>query len=187
MTAGKLFEGSINRWVDRSQESGFGWIRYDSGRPRLQDIFYLHTGIAPDNVGRRSHGKIAGNLVRFRLEKHIHRGSPAVKAVDIVSVFPTDVAEPDAHREITVVESLVRNHRGFLGSIFLRRKCGDQLHLSRADVSDDYKERFLNLHIGDHVWCGVQPSTNSRHPTWCAVAAEFYSAEEEHAMREEGV
>jgi hypothetical protein len=181
--ADRIFEGTIDHWSDRGDAAGFGFIECSLGGPRLDRIFYGQNDILPDAIGRRLHGRILGNLVRFRLGKHVHRGQPTAKAVDIESVFPVDIANPQAHREVSVIDNIVAGSRGPVASVFLLRSSGDKLYLGYDGVAEAHRDRFPHLKRGDHVWHGVEPPAGNQ-KLFRAVHAEFYSPEEENAMRE---
>jgi hypothetical protein len=171
-----IHEGEICHFSKSEGGRGFGFIRFDQGRNRSRIYFNL-ADVSPDNLGRTTHARIIGSPVRFRMQKYTRNGEPAVKAAEVCAIFPTDVPEPESHRECAVVETIVR------GSVFLRRESGDQLHLCRSGVADDHRHRFDELRVGDHIWCGVQPPTDSRHSNWSAVDARFYSPQEEVEIR----
>jgi hypothetical protein len=51
-------------------------------------------------------------LVQFRLAaKYLYKGKPSAKAVDIQGIFPTDVENPNDHREVSVVDSILKRER----------------------------------------------------------------------------
>lgn len=143
----RVFEGEIARWVERSRNS-FGFIRYDSGAS-IDHVWFSEDGIIPDNVFRTSHARQAGNDVRFRIVKSSYRDAPSCKAVEIVPIFPTDVPDPEKHREISRVERVGKAH------VILRRKSGDQLYLHQRDVVDEFRPRWAALHEGSKVYHGV--------------------------------
>jgi hypothetical protein len=141
--------------------------RADSGGARLERVFFGDSGIRADNIGRPSHAKIVGNLVHFRLEKYEYKGSPSVKAIDITSVFPTDVEDVAAHREISVVHNLRPR------AAFLRRSCGEDAILAVGNVAEQFIEKFYDIKVGQRVWHGVEsPARGLR--LWAATHAEFY-------------
>jgi hypothetical protein len=181
----RIFQGTIDKWIDRGDGNGYGFVLYQPGGSRLDRVYFDQEGITPNNIGLRSHGKILGNLVHFRIARYTHRDKPSAKAVDIRSAFPVGVADPEAHREISVVDRLVPGSLGSLGYVFLRRKNGDSLYLSSADVADRFKSQFQELRVGQHVWHGVQPPVDKR-PLWRATFAELYSPQEEAAMQDQG-
>ena len=175
----RIYEGEIDFWTDRGNAAGFGFVSYDSGS-RIDRAFFSHDDIAPDALGRRSHAKIIGSLVRFKLRKYSYKGELSAKAIEVQSIFSADVENVQDHREVSVVERILK------GSAFLKRTCGDKVYLGLADVADDHKGRFQKLRIGDHVWSGVAPPLGNQR-TWRATAAEFYSPEEEAALREQEI
>jgi len=179
MTTSKILEGVIDRWVDRGPScggsGGFGFIEFDTGGASLHRIFYLWEGIDPDNIGRRSHGRIPGAPVRFRTVKCLHRGQPSTKAIEVQSVFPTDVPDPESHREVSVVERIIP------GAVFLARDHGDQAFLTLDGVAPEHQHKFHKLRVGDHVYHGVRPPDDHR-LLYVATEAEFYSEAEEFAF-----
>jgi hypothetical protein len=110
---------------------------------------------------------MVGNLVRFRIEKTMHRGESRPRAYDVTSVFPVDVENPDEHREISFVEKATSTYA------FLRRKCGDQIYLNKFDVVEAFRDRWRTLREGDRVWHGVSAPNDGQ--TWSAVAAEIFA------------
>ena len=174
---GKVYEGVIDKWIRGGHRaSGYGFIEHASGA-RLQRIFYKWEDIVEDNVGRRFAGQIVGAPVRFRIVKYIDKGQPAVRAVEVQNVFSSDVAEPiEDHREVSRVDHLARN------AAFLEREHGDQVFLRLSDVAPHHQHSFHKLQLGDHVWHGVRPPDQDG-KIFFATNAEFYSLEEEAAMR----
>jgi hypothetical protein len=164
----KVFEGSVSAWFEkRSGGSGFGFVNYDGGGARVDRVYFCDSDIICDNAGRRGFAKIVGNLVHFRLEKYEYKGLPSVKAVGITSVFPTDVEDVAAHREISVVHNLRPR------AVFLRRSSGEDLILPVGNVAEPFLEQFYSLKIGQRVWHGVQPPAAGMR-LWAATHAEFY-------------
>jgi hypothetical protein len=178
----KAFQGTIEYWVDRGNSSGFGFVSYESGS-RIDRVFFSHEDITPDGLGRRSHAKIIGSRVKFKLTKYLYKDQPSAKAVEVQSIFPSDAADPN-HREVSVVEHVIKGSHQPIASVFLKRSSGDKLYLTSCSVAAGHKDRFHNTRIGDHVWSGVKPPTDG-HPTWLATEAEFYSKAEEEAIRQE--
>lgn len=173
MSKSKIYDGEIAVFFKTLYGGGgYGFLKSDVGR-----FYFLLDDCEPDNIGRKLFARNPGSPVRFRVEKYLRRGQPETKAVEVGSMFPTDIQDPESHREVAVVEKIVR------GSVFLRRESGDQLHLCRAGVAVGHEDRFDNLNIGDHVWCGAAPPIDSRHPNWSAVHAELYSPTEENEIR----
>jgi hypothetical protein len=140
----RILQGEVQLWVDRGNSSGYGFILFSHGGPRLDRVFFSHDDITPDALGRRSHG----------------------------------------HREVSVVEHILKGLHQPIASVFLKRSSGDKLYLSIADVAESHKERFPNLCVGDHVWHGVAPPHGDQR-TWRATGAEFYSCDGELALREQ--
>jgi hypothetical protein len=171
---GKLFEGTIDFWTDRGNAAGFGFILFSAGGRQLDRIFYAHDDIVPDSIGRRQHGRILGNLVRFKLGKHLHRGQPTAKALDVESVFPVDIANAEAHREVSTVDHILKGTREPIAAVFLKRNCGDKLYLSCDGVVPEFRDRWKTLRVGSRVYHGVAAPTE-RQKTWQAVAAEIFA------------
>jgi hypothetical protein len=181
MTVGnKIYEGMVRRWVDRGPSAGFGFIQYSPGGSSNDEVFYLWEDIEVDNIGRKHHGRIVGNLVRFKLIKTIHRGQPSARAVEVQSVFPTDIEEGDlaGHREISTVERLIDR------AAFLKRESGDQCFLSVNDVDPMHRHKFSKLRTNDHVWHGIRPPAEDGR-LFSATFAEFYSEQEEKDFAKE--
>jgi hypothetical protein len=181
----KVFEGTIDKWVDRGNAAGFGFVGFESGS-RIDRAFFSHDDITPDALGRRSHAKIVGSPIRFKLSKYLYRGEPSAKAVEVQSIFSADVENVQDHREVSVVEHILKGSRQPIASVFLKRRSGDKLYLGIEDVAADHKEGFRRLRVGDHVWSGIAPPLGNQR-TWRATAAEFYSPEEEAALREQEI
>lgn len=174
----KMFDGTVDYWKDTGTANGFGFLSYESGS-RIDRIYFDHNGITPSSIGITQHAKIVGNLVRFRLSAHMHKGERKPKATAIESVFSTEITTlVEDHREISVIDHIVRGPKREVASVFLKRKSGDQLYLSHSNVAPEHRDRFHRLQIGQHVWHGVQRPTGS-HLTWLATAGEFYSKGEE--------
>lgn len=165
----RIFEGTIDRWIAREHTNGsFGFIEFDHGGSRLDRAYFSESGIEPDNLGRRSHGRIPGNLVRFQLERTIHRGHASCRAINIRSVFDVNVSDPDIHREISKVETVFPRYA------FLRRDGGDLIYLNISDVADAFKTLWPTLCEGSKVWHGVAAPSEG-HKTWRAVAGEIFA------------
>lgn len=165
----RIFEGEIARWVERPRNS-FGFIRYDSGSS-IDHVWFAEDGIRPDNVFRTSHARQVGNDIRFRIVKSEHRSAPSSKAVDIVSVFPTNIADPEKHREISRVARVGKSH------VILRRRSGDQLFLHLSDVVDAFRPRWAILQEGSKVYHGVSGPAE-KCPTPRATNAEIFGDNE---------
>ena len=171
---GKVFEGTIDFWTDRGNAAGFGFILSSTGGPRLDRIFYDHNDICPDAIGRRQHGRIVGNLVRFKLGRHVHRGQPTARALDVESVFAADKVNPASHREVSTVDHILKGTREPIAAVFLKRECGDKLYLSCDGVVREFRDRWKTLEVGSRVYHGVAAPTD-RQKTWQAVAAEIFA------------
>lgn len=168
----QVFEGTIRVWKDT-----FGFIDYDSDGSRIDSIFYPGKNIIPDNLGRTGHGKIEGSPLRFKIIMSLNRGELRPTAVEVTPLFPSDVEDPEAHREVSRVERLC-----FRG-VYLRRETGGQLYLSIDNILPEFRTRFSALRQGDLVWHGVKPPTKvGTQTTWCAVAGELYSRQEQDAF-----
>jgi cold shock CspA family protein len=177
----KVYEGEVVKWFDRRDASGFGFIKFESGR-NVNSVFFDYDDIVEDNIGRRLHARIIGNLVRFRLDTHIHRGEKRAIARDVTSIFPTDVRGPENHREISVVDRIVPGKREPIAAAFLVRECGDKLYLNCDGVANAHKHRFRYLRVGQHVWHGIEPPIGNQ-KSFRAVHSEFYSDVEEAAIQ----
>src|SRR5580700_6762861 len=114
----KVFEGTIDKWVDRGNAAGFGFVGFESGS-RIDRAFFSHDDITPDALGRRSHAKIVGSPIRFKLSKYLYRGEPSAKAVEVQSIFSADVENVQDHREVSVVEHILKGSRQPIASVFL--------------------------------------------------------------------
>jgi hypothetical protein len=169
----KIFEGTIDHWVDQGSVGprSYGFITFDNGARTATRVYFCRAGITEDNIGRTLHGRILGNLVRFRIEKTMHRGETPPRAYYITSVFPVDADSPEDHREISFVEKLTPTYA------FLRRKCGDQIYLNRLDVVEAFRDRWPTLQEGSRIWHGVSAPNEGQ--TWRAVAAEIFAPDEQ--------
>lgn len=173
----KVFEGTIVSW----NLAGFGFVEYESGR-KIDRVYFQEQDVKPSNIGLRSYAKTVGNTVRFRLKKYDLRGRPSVKAVNVESLTPVDVADPLAHREVSSVDRLTYYKLGVVGGAILRRTNGDELYLSADNVADQHKTRFQDIQVGQRVFHSVKPPQRGRGDRWCAVDAQFYSEQEEQIL-----
>lgn len=178
---GRAFSRPIRRI--RAETAGFDYLDFGMGGPRLDRIFYTQDDVVPDVIGRTLHGRILGNLVRFRLAKHIHRGQQVAKATYVESVFGVDTAGVANHREVSIVNNIVTGSHRPIASVFLKRSSGDKLYLGYDGVAEAHQDQVQHLKLGDHVWHGVAPPLGNQR-TWRATVAEFYSDNEEAAMLE---
>jgi hypothetical protein len=176
MSVERIYEGSVDKWVDRGNASSFGFIEFEHGA-RIDRIFFYHASITQDNIGRTLHGRIAGNLVRFKIEKSMYRGEVRPRATGITSVFPCDVPNTEDHREISTVEKLAPSY------VYLRRQCGDELYLGSKDVVEAFRDRWSTLRKGSRVWHGVAAS-DDKHQTFRAVCAELFAPDEFEESKE---
>lgn len=173
MSDNRVYEGEIFRFEENGNRA-WGLI----ASTNLGRLYFNLDEVERDNIGRTIHVRPIGSLVLFRVVKNMHRGEPSARAVDVTPVFGSDVADPESHRECTLVEHIVGP-----SSVFLRREGGDRLHLRRCEVAENHRDRFGDLRVGHHVWCGVRAPESSKFPTWSATDAMFYSQEEEQDLR----
>jgi hypothetical protein len=183
VTDKRIWEGTVSKYFDKGNASGFGFLEYCPGGARNDRMFYTYDEIEPDNIGRRTAATIVGTPVRFRIEQYAHPEKQLrLKAVEVTPVFMTDVENPESHRECSVVHNFVIGS-GKYRAAFLDRESGDQALLTYENVSADHKDLFPKLKVGDHVWHGVIPP--SRGKNFLATFAEFYSEQEENEMAQE--
>lgn len=110
----RMFEGSIDKWVSRVG-SGYGFIAHECGT-HLDRVYFDHAGIVPNNIGLRSHGKVVGNQVRFRLAKYTHRNKPSVKAVEVESISCQRGKQAENARDCNPRTRHLRSSTNFTGN-----------------------------------------------------------------------
>jgi hypothetical protein len=169
----RVYEGEVARWFERGNANGYGFLECEAGS-RTDRVYFDASSIVADNIGRRGNCKIQGALVRFQLGRHLHRGQPAAKAIDVRSIFKTDIPEPETHREVSVVDHILKGTREPIAAVFLKRECGDKLYLSCDGVVREFRDRWKTLQVASRVYHGVAAPTE-RQKTWQAVAAEIFA------------
>jgi hypothetical protein len=176
-TKPKRFEGFVAVFYPEKFQ---GFITTDApGTSNSSGIYFRARDVRPDWKGSTAHAWIPGTPVSYiRVSQPSRKYKTWTVADDVCPLF---TEEPSEDLETYGETSCVRTWNGCFGELL--REDGDVLFFHKASVIDRFKDRLINLNVGDWVYHGVAKRDDGR---WHAVAIELFS-EAEQARLQQGL
>jgi hypothetical protein len=174
--AEELF-GQVVMW---SEQKKYGFIEYDKFGKSCR-MFFIRSSCRPDALGRVSDCFIPETLVKFSIERQIHRGEGRLIACDVRPAFREEfTGDVDAHRENgQIVRWLISQKNGFV-----KRPGSEHIYFQSGDVVPGHETQFRNLQEGDWIYYGIGSRVRNEVLEFRAINIECYSDEEQARLRQ---
>jgi hypothetical protein len=171
--------GQVVMWDERRK---FFFIEYNPpGSSEVRRMFAIRESCRPDALGRISDCWVPGTLVKFSIERQMHKGEGRLIATDVRPAFREEfTGDVGAYRESGRIERFLVEHKNG----FLQRPSGEHLYFQSGDVVPGYEEQFRNLVDGDQIYYGITSIVRNGMLEFRAVGIECYNDQEQAQLRQ---
>jgi hypothetical protein len=176
------FLGQVVVWNEAKK---YGFIEYmKSGDNRR--MFFIRESCQPDALGRIGDCFVPDTLVKFSIERQIHRGEGRLIAADVRPAFREEFAgDVDAYRETgQIVRWLISTPIKKNG--FLQRPSGEHIYFQAGDVVPGDEWKFKNLTEGDYLYYSIGSRARMRDGAleFRATCIQCYDDNEQSRLRQ---